>query len=129
PQLLYGGMLGAVVAAWRRALGEDFRARLIQPQLDRQVAAALLIAPIFAGVVGAGVGALHLAVTSKFVRPTFQALGLTLVATLISAGALAVSVPVFAGAQRVIARVFSAKEPPVTRPRVTTAVLLLYSAG
>lgn len=129
PQVLYGGALGLIVAAWRRALGEDFRARLTQPQLDRQVAAALFSAPILAGALGAGVGAVHLLVTSKFVQPTFQALGLVLVTALLSAAGLALSVPIFSGVQKLIARVFPPRETQPSRPRATTAMLAIYAAG
>src|SRR5690554_5111571 len=72
PQILLGALLGGFIGAWGGVLGEDFRECLRRPKVDLRSAAILLSAPVMAGVLGAGVGLLHLAVTSKFVQPTFQ---------------------------------------------------------
>lgn len=126
PQVLYGAALGAGFSAWRWALGPNFAEEVRQPQLDRRVAAALLTAPILAGLVGVGVGGLHLAVTAKFVRPIFQAMGLLLGAGMIAAGSLLVSGPIYATFTRLLQRLFAAPDSAEPGPRATMRVLGVY---
>lgn len=91
PAVLWGAALGVVAQAWRRfathPTGSRIRGAMEDPVVDRFVAATLLSAPLFAAAVGAGQLVVHLAVTSKFQRASFQALGLagTAAATLLAA--------------------------------------------
>lgn len=93
PQLLYGAAIGALLLIWKRGLRESFGAQwpqtLAQPTRDRRAAAALLFVPIAAGLVAATVGGAHLFITSKFVRPMFQAIGLTLISLIATVGVVA----------------------------------------
>lgn len=128
PQIIFGAVLGGLVAGWASLLGADIRLKLRDPDVDRRVAAALLSAPVLAGVVAAGVGVLHVAVTAKFVRTSFQALGLALGAGLLAAGALAAACLPFGAFWALLARVFPAPDDD-TQPRATMTVLGVYAIG
>lgn len=129
PQIVFGALLGGFFGAWRGVLGEDFGEKLRQPTVDLRSAAILLSAPVMAGALGAGVGLLHLAVTSKFARPSFQALGLTLGALVISVGVMAASAPVYRVFYGLFSRLFPVREAEDSTPRATSLVLGVYAIG
>ncbi|AWV87909.1 sulfatase-like hydrolase/transferase [Bradymonas sediminis] len=129
PQIIFGALLGGFIGAWGGVLGEDFRERLRRPKVDLRSAAILLSAPVMAGVLGAGVGLLHLAVTSKFVQPTFQALGLVLGTVLLSVGVMAASAPVYRIFYAIFSRLFPVRDAEASTPRATSLVLGVYAIG
>ncbi len=129
PQVIFGAILGALTAGWAALLGEGFRQKLRTPATDRRTAAILLTAPVLAVVVGAGVGALHVAVTAKFVRTSFQALGLTLGAGALCAGILAASPLVYGAFGAVLGRIFPDPDDEKANPRATLTVLGVYALG
>lgn len=91
PQLLYGVALGALLMMWKRAFsrlhGTKWVESLADPDRDRLTAATLLAIPLVSVMLAALIAGVHLYVTSKFVRPTFQAIGLGLVGALGALGA------------------------------------------
>ena len=130
-QLAYGVGLGAVLALWsrtlQRVLGDDWLATLKQPEWDRRIAASLLALPIGAGAIGVSVGVVHTAVTAKFARVTFQALGLTMTTVAAVIGVAAIF-PLLAGAlTQVTSRIPANQER--AWPPATTAVAGLMLAG
>jgi arylsulfatase A-like enzyme len=126
PQLVFGLLIGVVVAGWARLAGKDAGAKLSRPDHDRRAAAALLTAPVLAGLVAAGVGGLHMAVTGNFVRTTFQAMGLAAGAAVLTGAALVVSPLIFGFFSALAARVFPADEAEARAPRATLTVLGIY---
>ncbi|QDG50634.1 hypothetical protein FIV42_07780 [Persicimonas caeni] len=129
PQVIFGAVLGVLAAGWAAFLGEDFRARLDKPAVDHRTAASLLTGPILAGLVGAGVGALHFAVTGNFVRKIFQTLGLGLGGAVIAAGALLAAPLFFGGALGVVRKLFPARDAEKSVPRATMTVVGVYAIG
>jgi arylsulfatase A-like enzyme len=145
PQVVFGAAIGVVIAGWVKFLGADFLERLSTPQLDRKTATHLLSAPVLAVVVGAGVGAVHVAVTASFVRTTFQALGLTLAGIVLAAGACLAAPLVLNSFSALVGRLFpagtasttgsdttasdtTASEPDASS-RATMTVLGVYAIG
>lgn len=80
PSVLFGAVLAFVVNIWRRfgstQIGARVRAAADEPSIDAFVASCLLSMPLLAACLAASQMAIHLVVTSKFQRPSFQALGL-----------------------------------------------------
>ncbi|MFU8803176.1 MAG: sulfatase [Bradymonadaceae bacterium] len=131
PQVLYGLGLGLVIALWSRALtaGEGGGSRWIAVEADRRLAAWLLSAPLGIGLVAVGVGVVHLAVTSKFIRPGFQAMGLVLVTATLLAAVVAVAPLVFEVIDRLLSRVPLKEKTSAPLPRLSTAIVGLYGLG
>lgn len=79
-QMILGLGLGVIVSGWQTRLtkrwGSPLLEQMSQPERDHQSAALVLAWPIVSGLVGVGVLGVHLAVTSKFVRAMYQAIGL-----------------------------------------------------
>ncbi|MEZ4460889.1 MAG: sulfatase-like hydrolase/transferase [bacterium] len=80
PAIAYAVGLSFLTEIWRRfgttPTGSRIRAAATDPTVDRFMAAALLALPVVSILVSATQMLVHLAVTSKFQRPSFQALGL-----------------------------------------------------
>jgi arylsulfatase A-like enzyme len=133
PQVIFGAVLGILAAGWVNLLGDDFRERLATPEIDHKTATGLLSAPVLAVLVGAGVGAVHVAVTAGFVRTTFQALGLTLAGVVITVGALLAAPLVMGVFSKLITKLFpasnSTSSDAAPSPRATLTVLGVYAIG
>jgi len=129
PQIIFGGLIGGFFGAWRAVLGEDFGERLRRPRVDLRSAAILLSAPVMAAILGVGVGLLHLFVTSKFVQPSFQALGVALGTVVCAVGVMAASAPVYRLFLALFARLFPVRDAEGSTPRATTLVLGVYAIG
>lgn len=133
PQVLYGALLGMLAASWGvvlRASGRaDWRSMLHQPEVDRRAAAALLALPLAAALVGGAVGAAHLAITSKFARVTFAALGMGLVASTGTVG-VAVAAPLLIGPiERALSWLPWIGQEGQRRPRATIAAMATLAVG
>ncbi len=80
PAVIYGIKLGTTINLWRRfasmPTGSRIRAASAEPTVDRFIASILLSAPLMAAVLAATQLLVHLVITSKFQRASFQALGL-----------------------------------------------------
>src|SRR5690554_6729711 len=129
PQVIFGALIGGFFGAWRAVLGEDFGERLRRPKVDLRSAAILLSAPVMAGILGAGVGLLHLFVTSKFVQPTFQAMGVALGTVILAVAVMAASAPVYRLFHTLFSRLFPVRDAEGSTPRATTLVLGVYAVG
>lgn len=95
PAVLWGAVIGMIASIWRgfadHSTGARIRAAAEDPVVDRFIAATLLATPLVAAAVGAIQMVVHLAVTSKFQRPSFQALGLAGTAAVSLLGLLLIS--------------------------------------
>jgi arylsulfatase A-like enzyme len=127
PQIVFGAALGVLVAGWVRLLGADFRTQLSKREVDRKTAANLLSAPVLAAIVGGGVGAVHVAVTAGFVRTSFQALGLTVAAAVLTTVAMLAAPLVLNIFSSLLARLFPATDDTPETPRATMTVLGVYA--
>ncbi len=129
PQIVYGAALGLVMMIWAVVLEQTglrpLREALKDSARDRRVAAGLVTFPLSVGMVGAGVMAVHLAVTSGFARDSFQAQGLALAAMGLVV-AVSLVTPAIYGAV-----VAALKKLPVAnqRPIWTWLVLGAYATG
>jgi hypothetical protein len=81
PAVCYGILWGIAAGTWSLLLSSDWwcavSSRLAEPDVDSKVASVLVAVPVNIAAVSLAAGGVHLAVTSRFVRPGFQALGLT----------------------------------------------------
>lgn len=132
PQILYGLVLGAVIGSWSRVLSVEVGAHSVgqwleQPVWDRRAASMLLVVPVAIGVAAALVSGVHLAVTSKFVRAVFQAVGLGAATGAVLLGLLAVSPFLYVGLSRVVGLLFRGKEGEPAR--AVKSVLWAYGVG
>ncbi|MFP4598361.1 MAG: sulfatase-like hydrolase/transferase [Persicimonas sp.] len=126
PQVIYGLAVGAVAGGWARLF--EKRDRLFNRTDDQRLAAILLTAPVLAVLVGAGVGALHLAVTSSFVRTSFQAMGLTAGAVVLVGAAFVAAPLIYAPLAALFTRLFPVGEDDESAvPRSTLTVLGIYA--
>ncbi len=133
PEIMFALALGVLIALWqttlKKSLGDGWQRALARPEIDRRVASIILAAPVGAGFVAALMHQVHYQVTSKFLRVTFQSLGLALAAGAIVVGVILFS-PILIGAiSAVLARVpfFAAEDSE--KPRATLAALILLAAG
>ncbi len=128
PTLAYGFIIGIVAAGWSSFLnstdGQVFREKLDEPLFDRQTASLILGFPVAAVTLAVVVGAGHLLVTSKFARPSFQALGLA-GTTAIGVIGLGLFIPVFL---KVMTRALAIL-PKAGEARTTLTVLTLMLAS
>ncbi|MBA2663915.1 MAG: sulfatase [Bradymonadaceae bacterium] len=131
PQIIYGLALGLLVAVWTRALAPrsepSLRERLEQPEWDLRVATLLLATPIAIATAASLVAGVHLAVTAKFVRPLFQAIGLGAATAVVLVAIVACAPLLYAAIARALS--FAPKRPSAKRPPLTTAVLAIYAVG
>ncbi len=129
PQILYGLGFGAVIATWlavfRRLDWLPLSQALGDPARDRAVASVMVVFPLCVAVVGAGVMAVHLGVTSNFNRATFQAQALAMAATGLSAG-VALASPLLYGAVRAVLNKLPGRRD---KPFWSWFVLGLYGLG
>ncbi len=126
-QLLYGLSLGATLALWqlllRRWGGSSWATRLAKPALDRRLASGLLCAPLVLVALSATTATAHLAVTSKFMRASFQAIGVGLVAGGAGLVALLLAPALLLVMDRAMSLVFRDDAPVGARPRALTGAL------
>ena len=82
PTVFYGMLWGIAAGTWSLLLSSDWwrgvSSRMAEPDVDSKVATVLVAVPVNIGIVSLATGGVHLAVTSRMVRPGFQALGLSL---------------------------------------------------
>lgn len=118
PAVVWGALIGTIAAIWRgfaaHSTGARIRAATEDPVVDRFIASTLLTSPLVAALVGGVQMVVHLAVTSKFQRPSFQALGLAGTAAVTLLGLLLVSPLLIGLVQRTLA-ILPAGDGRVTR--------------
>lgn len=129
PQLLLGLTLGLILMVWHHQLranwGNDWLQSVSQPRLDQRFAAFVLSIPIVSAIVGGALAISHLVITSKFVRPSFQAMGLALLAIIAVAGMLLIY-PLWITIIGAITKRFPSDE---SRPKATIIALGLLGVG
>jgi arylsulfatase A-like enzyme len=133
PELLFALALGVLIAIWhttlKKSLGDGWVKALAKPDLDRRVASMILAAPIGAGIVAVFMRFVHVLVTSKFQRVTFQSLGLALAAAAAVVGVLLISPLLTGGIGAVLGRIPPLSSEDSDKPRATIASLLLLAVG
>ena len=127
-QMAIGLGLGLIVGGWHQRLTKRWGTPLLEqwsaPERDRHSAALILAWPVVSAAVALGVFGVHLAVTSKFVRAIYQAIGLGAVSL---AGVLVagLTAPLWLGIAQKLARLL-----PVAlatrKPRATMVALGLW---
>jgi arylsulfatase A-like enzyme len=127
PQLIYGLVLGCIVAGWQMVVGPHPREHFAESGRDQTVASWLLTSPIMVLIVGAGVGGTHLLVTSTFVRATFQALGIAIAAVAFAAIAIFSAPLLYAGVRKIVFGLFPEPEEELVSYRATLTVLGVYA--
>ncbi len=128
-----GLSLDDAMGGWRSDLRSDdpdatLSSRLSTVALDMRAAASLLLAPVLAGVVGAGVGVFHSTVASKAEGAGAQATRLAIAAAALTF-ALAVAWPILRKLVMAILSPLPLAKDGQTRPGATFAVVGLLALG
>lgn len=129
-QMAMGLGLGAIVGGWQARLSKRWGAPVLEnmspPDRDQYSAALVLSWPIVSALVGVAVLGTHLAVTSKFVRAIYQAIGLGAVSVVVVL-VVGLCAPLWLGlAQKLTAMLPT--DADAKKPRATILVLAMWLA-